>query len=247
MIYNHGACRFCVRVEKNTEYILSAASLDLKNNTLLNVGAAGNDWTTNCLTLAGGDANQTIIVTATNNNQPRLALRVPAGSCASEIAVDFQAGDGGGGDACNVKYVLSYNAASSWFNLYSTRSDGSGTNASIWRVPDGQSSVDANTTWDANVFDAHDDAKVLERAFSADHRETVYENGQSILKGNYDELIDIGVLRRYSDCWVGYNDQRMAALLAGGIYQTRSLVDGNHACHEARIKELEAKLGGCSG
>jgi len=31
--------------------------------------------------------------------------------------------------------------------------------------------------------------------------------------------------QKYEDGWIGYNDQRMAALLAGGIYQTRQLVD----------------------
>ena len=48
----------------------------------------------------------------------------------------------------------------------------------------------------------------------------------------------MGVLREYEDGFVGYNDQRMAALLAGGIYQTRAMVDA----HDQRIEKLELQL-----
>ncbi len=53
------------------------------------------------------------------------------------------------------------------------------------------------------------------------------------------ELVQMGVLREYEDGWIGYNDQRMAALLAGGIYQTRQRLDSFHTDHERRIGELE--------
>ena len=58
------------------------------------------------------------------------------------------------------------------------------------------------------------------------------------MKRGQEALIEAGVLKRYDDGWVGYNDQRMAALLAGGIYQTRQLVDEM----KEKISELENKV-----
>ena len=52
------------------------------------------------------------------------------------------------------------------------------------------------------------------------------------------DLIHIGVFKEYDDGFVGYNDQRMAALLAGGIYQTRDLVDENTARLDRLAKEV---------
>jgi len=46
------------------------------------------------------------------------------------------------------------------------------------------------------------------------------------------------VFKEYDDGFVGYNDQRMAALLAGGIYQTRDLVDKNTARLDQLTKEV---------
>ena len=79
------------------------------------------------------------------------------------------------------------------------------------------------------MFDDYDDAMVLYRAFGAEHRIETYRSGQMVLKGNYGELVQMGVLREYQDGSVGYNDQRMAALLAGGIYQNRFPMDLEHA------------------
>ena len=54
----------------------------------------------------------------------------------------------------------------------------------------------------------------------------------------------MGVLRKYNDCWVGYNDQRMAALLAGGIYQTRNRLDVGYEELKAEIAGLKQQMGG---
>ena len=135
------------------------------------------------------------------------------------------------------KYVLGYNVSSNYFHLRSTDTDGSGTDADIIRIPDGQTTVDGNTTFDINVFDDYDDAMVLYRAYSPEHR-TVYESGKQILRENRQELINMGILNVYDDGWVGYNDQRMSALLAGGIYQTRFRVDEQ----QAEINKIKNKI-----
>jgi hypothetical protein len=138
-------------------------------------------------------------------------------------------------------YDLGYDASNNYFKLNSKNTDGSGADADVWRVYDGGAELRLNNNLGSN-FDIYDDALVLERHFA-----DPYRAGETLVQESQNELIEMGVLVKDSDGWVGQSLDRWVALLAGGIYQTRSRVDGNHACHESRIKELEAKLGGCSG
>ena len=126
-------------------------------------------------------------------------------------------------------YILGYDAANNRFKITSTDTDGSGANADIIRIPDGQLTVDFNATADDSAFDDYDDVAVLEAAYSP--TSAAYDLGSGILKRGKELLADIGVLKRYEDDWFGYNPQRMDALLAGGIYQTRD-----------RIKTLEERI-----
>ena len=233
----------CAGSQTQRLLIKACGDIDFQNNDLLNVGAASNDWTTDALTLAGGALAQTLTVESTGTAVTAgIVLKTAASGSDGGTQITFQEG-AGSGQANNKLFLMGYRPGTGYFRFFSNSAGGVGSGASIWRVLDDQSSIDANTTWDDNVFDAYDDAAVLQRAFSPEHRQTEYVDGQAILRGNYCELIDMGVLRKYEDCWVGYNDQRMAALLAGGIYQTRFTVDKNHECHEARLKALEAKIG----
>ena len=122
-------------------------------------------------------------------------------------------------------------------HLQSADFNGSSGEADIFRISDGQASIDANTTWDDNAFDDYDDVALLEAAIrpTAD----AYDFGKGVLKRGRDALIEVGILRRYDDGFVGYNDQRMAALLAGAIYQNRERA----ANLEERLAALEAKGG----
>ena len=130
-------------------------------------------------------------------------------------------------------YNLRYDGANGQLELNSTSTTGTpGQAADIWRIPDGQLTMDFNSTTDESAFDDYDDAMVLRRAFSPEYR-----GGRDLIRNNRQELIDMGVLRQYDDGFVGYSDQRMAALLAGGIYQTRQRVDEL----DERIAALEAK------
>ena len=96
---------------------------------------------------------------------------------------------------------------------------------------------DAAITADS-AFDDHDDAMVLYRAFSVPHKE--YLAGRGLLASRQEELIEIGVLERHADGWIGHNPQRMEALLAGGIYQSRERIDRNAERIDALEQELAA-------
>jgi hypothetical protein len=121
-------------------------------------------------------------------------------------------------------YKMEYEPSNTRFVLWTNDTNGSDANEDLIRIEDGQKTIDANTTWDDNAFDIYDDAMLL--ASSISPTADAYNFGKGVFKRGKDALIEAGVLKRYEDDgWIGYNDQRMAALLAGGIYQTRQLVD----------------------
>lgn len=120
-------------------------------------------------------------------------------------------------------YAMYYDNTNTRWAMGSYDGDGSGTDLDLIRINDGQTTIDANTTFDANAFDIYDDAMLL--ASSISPTADAYDFGKGVFKRGREALIEVGILKEYEDGWVGYNDQRMAALLAGGIYQTRQLVD----------------------
>jgi hypothetical protein len=174
--------------------------------------------------------------TTGGSGQALLHALLPASGTGS-AHVRFSQG-GGDGSANNMRYTLGYDGSENHFRLESQDINGSGTTGDIFRVDDGQTTIDADSTWDDSVYDDYDDAMVLHRAFGRENRITVFEQGQEILKANTDELVEMGVLRKYDDGWIGHNDQRMEALLAGGIYQNRQRLDGAISRLEDEIAEL---------
>ena len=202
-----------------------AAAVDLNNNTLSNVGAAGNDWTQNAFTLKGGTAGQKLLVETTGTGaDSEIQAKIPASGTETATISFFQGS--GNGSANNMSYYIGYRGAGTGGSSLVCKSrdiDGSATQGDIWRIPDGQTSIDADTTWDANVYDVYDDVALLKASISPTAE--AYDFGNGLLKRGRDVLIEIGVLRQHDDGWVGYNDQRMAALLAGGIYQNRSMME----------------------
>ena len=203
-----------------------SGDVDLNNNALTNVGNAGSDWSAGSLTVDHSSTTSVTASTTGGGNDAQFIAKTPASSTGGNYVL-FQQGDGSG-SANNMLYLLGYTADAAYFRLQSRDSDGSATNADVFRVPDGQLTIDANSTWDDNVFDGFDDAMVL----------SPYRDGVLNLAARQEELIEMGVLRRYPDGWVGHNDQRMEALLAGGIYQTRARVDENTARLDRLAKEV---------
>ena len=140
-------------------------------------------------------------------------------------------------------YRMRYESANTRWVMWTNDTNGSGSNEDLIRIEDGQKSIDANTTWDDNAFDAYDDAMLLASSISPTAES--YDFGKGIFKRGKEALIEAGVLKRYEDDgWIGYNDQRMAALLAGGIYQTRELVDNLRNELEELKKELKEARNG---
>ena len=64
------------------EASLSATDLDLKSNTLSNVGASGNDWAANALTMSNGSSTSNMVLTVENTTN----------SGASNAVVDIKVG-----------------------------------------------------------------------------------------------------------------------------------------------------------
>jgi len=82
---------------------------------------------------------------------PGIEVSSPA-SHAAEMRLAFKQGDGTG-SANNMQYFFSHDTNNAYFKLRSTDTDGSATNADIFRVPDGQLTVDGNSTFDDSAFD----------------------------------------------------------------------------------------------
>lgn len=208
-------------------------------NALLGENNLTFDGTILQITAAACVIPKFIVLSVGGSTDSQICITSPACSCAgSQFRLVQGAGDGTAG---NMRYSFSYNAFANYLHIRTEDSTGScAVAADVLRVPDGQLSVDGNAAFDDNAFDKYDDALVLERAFSPS-----YAVGRALLKNTQEELADMGVLRRYyKRCgelcpdFLGYNDQRMAALLAGGIYQTRHLVDDLLQ----RVENLEAQL-----
>ena len=216
---------------------VATATLTLSNTTL---ALGGNSLTFSDVTLSRGAANRLDL--GSGDSLEIVNGNLVVHNTTGNFIAQFDAASGGQAqlqfnEAGTTRYMAYYHGGSNYFAVWSTDTDGGGTDADVIRIPDGQLSVDGNATFDDNAFDDYDDAMVLCRSFSPERR-TTFDRGRTVLEANRDELIEMGVLRRYDDGWVGYNDQRMAALLAGGIYQTRFKVDALTEC----IKALEQKI-----
>lgn len=227
-----------------TGLLTALAGLDLNSaGSIVNVGAAGNDWTQNNFTLAGGSAAQLLVVQTTGSGtRATLQAVVPAGSSSGVAGMEFRQGTGAGG-ADNMLYGFSYIPASNYFRLWSADTDGSATGADVLRVPDGGEVILLNANHGANfdfvcescgrheaekfeccgTVEWHDDVALMVRA---GHREP-----QAI------ELMHrLGVMQLHEDGWLGLVptvafDFTMSAM-AQQYQRTGEL--------EARIAALEA-------
>ncbi len=79
-------------------------------------------------------------------------VAIPASGTGSIHGFRWIEGDGSG-DANNMGYSFAYAAGGSYMRFRSEDTDGASTAADVFRIPDGQLTIDANTTWDDNVFD----------------------------------------------------------------------------------------------
>jgi len=204
---------------------LNATGLDLLNNSLLNVGAAGNDWTANTLTLSSDNSggNQRIIVENTSANAASHAIiaatvkGASAGDPKILLTVDGVAVYANGIDASTAAWVWSL-------------SEYLGTNDRMRLASDtGVLSVDGAGAGNGlpTLFDEYDDAAELRTFQMANVPCSMITREQQV--ANQKRLVEIGVAE-----WAIQEDgshhwmmrvQPMNRLLAGGIYQNRQLID----------------------
>jgi hypothetical protein len=214
------------------------SDVSLENSSLTNVGASGNDWTQNDLTLSGGTATQTLTVKCTGTTaNAELRLEVPA-SATSDPKIWFIQGDGSG-DANNMKYGMGYDTSAAYFSVRSYDIDGSSTNSDIWRIYDGNADVRAKDDWVDDYFDyvcescnRHSD-KIFTCCGEVEWHDDVLalrEMGKD--KKVMQRMIDLGVMHRDKETdWLGISFQ-------GAHHFTWSAM---HQLYE-RINTLEKEL-----
>jgi len=113
-----------------------SATLDQGGDSILNVGATGNDWTANALTIHGGTSQQTLTLETDGSASSALNIyRFPAAGT-GEAAFRIQQGSGNG-DADNMKYDFGYSGASGRLFLRSEDVNGGSLQGDVWHVADG--------------------------------------------------------------------------------------------------------------
>ncbi len=220
--------------------LINAGSIDLNNQgSLINVGAAGNDWTAATLQHQGSTTGvRSITVHNTSNadalDRARLHIKV-GGTSAGDPYIDFLV-DGGQRLSIGLDNSVSDNFTVS-------DNDTLGTNDRLRLVTaTGVLSVDGDgggADDPVSLFDEYDDARELQRYAYTLPMAPVTEE-QRIANRNH--MVEMGVAE-----WAVQDEgpdhlmirmQPMTKLLAGGVYQNRQKIDDL----EARLKALEGQL-----
>jgi len=125
-----------ITAESNLNF--DGSNLDLNNQgSIINIGASGNDWTQNALSLAGGSAAQVLTVQTTGTaTRAAIDLKVAASSVNGDPEINFIQGSGDG-SANNMQYHLRYDSGGGDFRLRSEDIDGSGGLGNVFVVNDG--------------------------------------------------------------------------------------------------------------
>ena len=223
--------------------------IDMLNNTILNVGGSGNDWTDTTFTHSGTglslmerETDSTGSITfawtlthkstgdAGNGFGPALAFRISdTGVSQSNIGrIEFIRADNSDstGDFQVVPYV------------------GGSANTALKLTSAGVLSVDLSGSGSAaqvDLFDRHDDATELQRfAYSGEGIEDVVP-GITVEQrlANRERMVEMGIIMPVAGAASGYHMriQPLTRLLAGGIYQNRHRMDSQY---EELSKRLEA-------
>jgi hypothetical protein len=211
------------------EYDFSASTLDMNSNTLTNIGASGNQWTSNGLVHAQSADNIQDAIRVNNLNV--------GSSAGMRFIVGLADAAGTQGDS-DIIYDKTDNTDGSIDTRIRFRlRENGGNNEAVRFLSTGQIEADlGGGSGNVTIFDDWDDALVLQ--------DWAHGSGGLLspeqLEHNRELLCEAGVMSRKdtgSGYWLAF--QPMMRLLAGGIYQTRAFVDAN----EQRIDALERELG----
>ena len=116
-------------------------SLDFDNQgSIINVGASGNDWTQNALTLAGGSSAQALTVQTTGASvDAQIDLKIPE-SGTGNPEINFIQGSGDG-SANNQAYHLHYDDTAAGLKFRTEDADGAGNPGDVLKILDGTNDV----------------------------------------------------------------------------------------------------------
>lgn len=162
------------------------------------------------------------------------------------------------------RYQMVYSASGNYLYCTTTDSDGGGTDADVWRIPDGQLSIDANTTWDDNAFDWvcddcgwhgdqqvavcpkcgslavawHDDVALMDQAIHG----SLSTNREVLGK-----LERLGIVNTYgtleqANPEVFVSLSRNPGFLMSGIVQTRRILEERLSAQDVEIALLRSEL-----
>ena len=218
-----------------------AGDLDLNSTgELLNVAASGNDWTAANLT-QGGTAGLNFKQTTTGaSSWVQIAHYLPESGTGGAITL-YQQGDGTG-SANNMSYYWGYDAGYGYMKLRSRDTDGSSTDADIWRVTDGTEVMILNANHGSN-FDYVCDGcgKSAIASFEccgtvAWHDDVQALDNMALSRSGLEHMAKIGVMEISSDDetgaeWIGLNLQPAQMFTWSAMRQMYQ-----------RINELETKL-----
>ena len=124
-------------------------SITADTNDQIDVEVGGFDL--GRITGGAGVNSELRLISPATNKYATLRLAMPA-SATAQAAIAFTEGAGSGA-AGNMEYQIYYDANNAWLAVLSMDTDGSSTNAEVIRIPDGQLTVDGNSTFDDNAFD----------------------------------------------------------------------------------------------
>jgi hypothetical protein len=237
------------------EYDFSTASLDLKNNTLLNVGQSGNDWTATNLFHTGdaGSGMQTIRVANTTTAEALGSARV-----------QIETGSGGGDTL--VRFLT--DGDKEWA-IGCDKSDSHTFKLSRHNLLGGNDAIKV-TTANAITFDdssAYDTATHTDGDFDyvcdgcGKHRlemftccgEVSWHDDVLALRESrlnpegIQHMAKLGILEiGGDDCdpgWIGINYQKAQHMTWAGMYQNRQRMDAQYDRLDERLARIEAAIG----
>jgi len=193
----------------------------------------------NSLELSDDDsADKSIVVEQQGTGQAAIFLAKIGASNSNNAGLQMYQGSGNG-SANNHRYDVTYDGGNAHFNIYSSDTDGSATGADVLRIPDGNLTVDGNSTFDDNAFDyvcqscGKNSADKFECCGPVEWQDDVQLMAQAVRKDPdaLEALHRQGVVRIYDDGQLFISMNRSPWYIMSGMVQLLN-----------RIKELERKV-----
>jgi hypothetical protein len=136
--------------------IYAGDDIFLTSGAILNFNSANVTVThsANKLAVLGSSSSDTVLTIdgADSGNRAGVIELNTYASSAGNAALKWNQGSGNG-DANNMGWVIYHDTANEMLSIGSQNSDGSSTFANIIQIPEGQLTVDGNSTFDDNAFD----------------------------------------------------------------------------------------------